>query len=221
MTTPIIEPVYAGEYVLSEGPRSRSRDQVTIGASQTLLAGTVLGYSSVGALAIAIAALGTNVGNATFGTESVAAGTPPGEYDLTMDDATHFTVLQPPAGADEPGEVVGHGVLGTAFNVGGLTFTGTAGGTACVAGDAFKITVSQSGALDEYVRFNPAATDGSQNAAAINFAPVTTASGVTAQALAHTRDIEAKGGVLDWGGADDGQITAGIAQLAKHGIIVR
>ena len=222
MTNPVIESVYPGEFILSEGPRGRSRDTILIGASQALLSGTVLGYSSIGTLAAAIAALGTNTGNPTFNAPTVAAGTEMGEYDVVMDDATHFTVFQPPASPqDVPGEVVGHGVFGTAFAAGGLGFTGTAGGTPCAPGDSFKLTVTQSGALDEYVRLNPSATDGSQNAAAISFGPVTTGASATQKALAITREAEVKSGMLDWGTLSGPQIAAATLQLQALQIIQR
>jgi Bacteriophage lambda head decoration protein D len=224
--TLITEPVYTGEFVLSEGPRGRSRDEVAIGENQTLNAGTVLGLSSVGTLAAAFAALGANTGNPTCGAITVAPGTEVGEFDFVMDDATHFHMLQPPgAPEDVPGEEVGHGVFGVEFNAGGLGFEITAGGVACVPGDSFKITVTQSGALNLWVRWNPAATDGSQNAAAISFAPIVTpdpnSGAATVNAVVIDRDAEVKSGVLDWGAAEPAQIAAATAQLAALGIIVR
>ena len=139
-----------------------------------------------------------------------------------MDDATHFHVLQPSAAPnDTPGEEIGHGVLGTAFNAGGIGFTATAGGTTCAAGDSFKITVTQSGALNQWLRLNPSATDGSQTAGAIALYPVTTGSGATAQITGITRAAEVKSGVLDWGSLSGGQIAAAEAQLTGIGIITR
>jgi hypothetical protein len=219
----LIEPIYTGEFLLSEGPRSRSRDTIVIEASETLVPGTVLGFATVGALAAAYAALGTNTGTFTCGAVTVAAGTEVGEFDVVFEDATHFVVLQPPSGPlDTPGDEVGHGVLGTAFSAGGLTFTLTAGGTAAVPGDSAKIAVSQSGALNQYAPVNATATDGTQNAAAILFNPVTTGAGVTAKAVAITRSAEVKSGMLTWPvGATAPQLAAWTAQLAALGIIAR
>src|SRR5579863_9214752 len=119
MANPILEQVYAGEFVLSEGPRTRSRDTIVIAQSQTLVAGQILGYSSVGTLAGAFSAEGTNTGNPTCGAITVAAGTDLGEFDIVMDDATHFHVLDPAGEPIGTGEEDGHGVFGTAFAQGG------------------------------------------------------------------------------------------------------
>jgi hypothetical protein len=224
MANPILEQIYTGEFVLSEGPRTRSRDTVVIAQSQTLLAGTVLGYSSVGALAGTFSATGAH-GNPTCGTITVAAGSLVGEFDIVMDDATHFHVLLPDDAAGATvgeGQALGDGVFGSAFSGGGLGFTLTAGGTACNPGDELKITVSQSAALNEYEAVNASATDGTQNAAAISFGPVTTGSGVTAKAVAIIRAAEVKAGMLQWpAGATTNQIAAWTAQLAAIGIISR
>ena len=214
------EPVYTGEYILSEGNRTISRDVVTIDQNQTLVPGTVLGQSLAGALTATFAALGANTGNPTCSAITVAAGTTPGEYDLHMTDATHFVVLAPPVG-DGAGEEVGHGVFGAAFAAGGLGFTITAGGTACVDGDSFKIPVAVAAADGDFVRFNPAATDGSQNARCICFAAVTTGAGQTAQAVVTAREAEVIGALLDWGTANGGQIAAATAQLLGLKIVVR
>lgn len=303
---PITEPMYAGEYVLSEGPRGRSRDTVTIAQNQTLLAGTVLGQVSDGA-ATAVAG-GGNTGNGVFGAITNSAGAPAGAYVATCVQATtaaadtiqahegnvgtgaigsvtigalaelgayrvELTATGATAAFDvftPQGTLLGSGHVGTPFSVGGVAFTLSNAGT-MTAGDAWDIIVTDDGAAlfsltdpngkvlanitvgaaytgelnftlsqgvtkfvvgdtftitvaagsGQYVKFNPSAVDGSQNAAAINFAPITTGSGVTVPAVAHTRDIEAKAGVLDWGSCSGPQIAAGIAQLAKHGIIVR
>lgn len=222
MSNPITEPVYAGEFVLSEDDFARSRDQVVIAQSQTLKAGTVLGQISVGTLSSAYAATGAH-GNPTCGTITVAAGTPPGEFDIVMDDATHFHVLGP-VGAGQAagsGEAFGDGVFGSAFSGGGLGFTLTAGGTACNPGDELKITVSAAAGSGQYVALNPSATDGSQNARAVSLAPVVTASGVTANAVAITRAAQLKSAALDWGSATSPQIVTGSAQLQALGMILR
>lgn len=221
MANPVTEPVYAGEFILSEGERHRSRDTILIGQNQTLKAGTVLGKSTIGTLAGTYSATGAH-GNPTCSAITVAAGTPVGEWDVVMDDATHFHVLAPAAAGEAAGsgESFGDGVLGSAFSGGGLGFTLTAGGTACNPSDELKITVSQSGATNAYVALNPSATDGSQNAAAISFGPVVTAS-ATANALGITRGAEVKSSLLDWGSATTPQIAAATVQLTAIGIIVR
>lgn len=85
------------------------------------------------------AAPGTNTGNFTAGSVTVAANTLVGVYTGTMTSATAFTVLGP------TGATVGSGTFGSAFSAGGIGVTITAGGTAAVVGDKFTITVVGSG----------------------------------------------------------------------------
>lgn len=136
---------------------------ITLGAG-TLQRGTVLGQQtkpSLNATAVA-AVIPTNTGNGTFGTITVGAAASLGTYVLTMESATTF-LLSNPAGME-----IGHGSTGVAFNVGGIGFTLTAGGTAFVAGDGFTITTSQSAAASgNYITSVATATDGSQVPAAI------------------------------------------------------
>jgi Bacteriophage lambda head decoration protein D len=211
MTT---EPTYAGEFILSEGPRSRSRDQVTIAVNQTLLAGTVLGATEVGALGAASVANPGNTGNMTVGNLSATGDAKLGVWSATLGNATHFGVNDP------DGIVIGEGNMGAQFNGAGLSFAITAGSVAGVQDDGFEITVSQGAAVEEFAKLNPAASDGTQRAAGISFAAVTTG-GSTAQAVAITRAAEVKGGVLDWGNANATQIAVAEQQLAALGIIVR
>jgi hypothetical protein len=163
--TPITERRHALGFLVGDvydGMFSREQAYLAQGYG-VLTAGLVLGRISVGAAAFA--ALGTNTGNPTCSAITVAQPAVAGEYDIQMDDATHFTVFQPIAGGDGPGDELGHGVLGAAVALGGLGFTLTAGGTPCAAGDAFKITVAAgSGQLKP---FDPTANDGSEVAAAI------------------------------------------------------
>jgi hypothetical protein len=74
------------------------------------------------------AAIGTNVGNGTFGAITVGDPAVAGVYTVRMQDATHY-VVEDPAGVE-----IGHGVTAVAFAAGGLGFTWTAGGTPMVAG---------------------------------------------------------------------------------------
>jgi hypothetical protein len=77
-------------------------------------------------------------------------------------------------------------------------------------------------ATGAYVAWNPAASDGSQNAAAIAIYPAVTGSGATATIAALTRDAEFRSEALMWAsGITAGNITTGIAQLALVGLIIR
>jgi len=159
-TTPIIERRHAFGFLVSEindGVFSREEIVLASGAG-VCTAGLVLG-AIAHALTGAATPLGTNTGNPTFG--AIAVGDPAiaGVYAMQMADATHF-VVEDPLGVE-----VGHGVFGAAFAGGGLGFTATAGGTPCVAGDSFKLTVA-AGSL-KYVPYDPTGNDGREFAVAI------------------------------------------------------
>lgn len=124
----------------------------------TLKRGTVLGQQT--SSPINAAAKAGNTGNATIGTLSVGAAPKVGLYKAIATDATHFAVTDP------EGNAVGNATAGAAFSTGGqIGFTITAGGTPCVAGDEFDITVSD--ATGGFIACVKTASDGSQNPAAI------------------------------------------------------
>lgn len=221
------EAAHTGEFLMapSDDMSTRSFDYITVDQNQALTPGLIIGEATVGALSAAGAALNTNAGNPTFGTITVAAGVPAGEYDLVCDDATHFHLLNPPLGGVGAGqEEGGHGVFGSAFSVGGIGFTLTAGGTPCVAGDSFKITVTAAAPSNNntWGALNLSATDGTQNAGGLAYEAVTTGAGVTQQSVAVTREAEVNANLIGYPvGATDNQKAAINAQLAKKGIIVR
>lgn len=96
--------------------------------------------SGLPALSASAAALGTNTGNGTFGTITVANPARAGNYTLT--------IIEPGANAgtfiveDPSGVQIGDGTVGVAFAAGGLSFTLADGATDFVAGDSFTITVA-------------------------------------------------------------------------------
>lgn len=212
---------YGGEFLKSEAPGTRSREQITIGASQTLEAGAVLGKKSLGAATVgAAAASGTNVGNGAFGTATADSGAPAGDYRILflepVTDLGTFAVYLPNGKLDTPG----HGNVGTAYN-GTINFTIADGGTDFKAGDEFKVNVSYADGDGSYVAVDPDAHDGSEVAAAILWDKVTTGVGETAQATAIVRDAEVDGALLDFGDLDAGETTTAKAQLADLGIVIR
>lgn len=76
-------------------------------------------------------------------------------------------------------------------------------------------------ASGKFVALAPAATDGSQNAAAIYFGHGDVA-GADLRATLHVRDMSANGWALTWpAGITAGQQSAAILALAGQGIIVR
>lgn len=157
MTT-LTETRHAEGFIVSEMPGGRlSRDQGTLLSGQNVTAGTVLG--TVLGTTAAATATHANAGNGTFGTIAVTPPAIEGEYMLTMESATTFSIVDP------AGDPLPNGTTGAAYAQGGLAFTLTAGGTAFVAGDAFAIDVTESGA--GYAVYDPTKHDGSEIATAI------------------------------------------------------
>ncbi len=216
----MLERNYGGEFLISDANRTRSRELIIIAASQTLVAGSVLGRVLVGALSAAAVAVAGNTGNGAMGAVTVDAGADPGVYKLVFIEPGanlgDFVVERP------DGVVDGHGKVGTAYN-GRINFTLADGATDFVAGDSFEITVTAAAAAaqGQYKALNPAATDGTQIAAGILWDAVTTGAGVTAKAAGVVRDAEVDLKRLDFGTLDAGQKAAAIAQLADLGIIGR
>lgn len=212
----------AGGFILSEANAYRSREQIIIGASQTLLAGAVLAMISIGALSGAGAAVAGNTGAATItASPAVAVGTPTGVYRLTAvtAGATASFLLESPEGV-----ALGDVVTGTPTTIAGIgPFTITDAGADPAIGDQFTITVTDAAATGEgqYVKHDPEGTNGSQFAAAILFDAVTTAVGETAKAAAIVRDAEVIQDDLVWDDHDAGEKTAALTQLHALGIIAR
>lgn len=210
---------HAGEFILTEANGKRSRENVTIAAEQTVLAGAPLALLALasGVTATAAADAG-NTGNGTIAMEDPAVNSrvKNGDYIVIMTAATAFKVEDP------NGVEIGVGATGTAFNK-EVKFTVTVGGTPMVAGDRFTITVGVENPGDyQAVPYDPAGTDGSEKAAAVAIYPATTGVGETIKIAALVRDCEVNGKVLSWPeGISDADKAAAIADLAAAGIIVR
>ena len=190
-----------------------TREAITLASgSGVCIAGLVLGALLSGGAAT-VAALGTNTGNGTFGAITVGNAAKVGFYTVEFDDATHFIVNDP------TGIEIGHGTTGAAFSAGGLGFTITAGGTAFVAADSFTITVT--GAL-KYGPFDPTATNGLQNAAAIMWSGYRDATSADKRAVANVRGpMKVQIAELLWGAnvTTDAQKAAALTQLKALNIL--
>ena len=222
MTTGIVqtETRHPGGFMVSEANGRYSRDSVTIGQNQAIVAGQVLGESLPGAGTFAAAAAvpnGSNAGNGTVSAPTTAAGAQSGTYTVRAIAPLVWEV------ADPSGRVIGEARNAVAFNT-QIGFTITAGGTAFAAGDQFTVAVTETDPADakQYKALNLAATDGSQNALVISWGNYTTGAGQTMPATVVARDAEVRGVDLVWpAGISVPQLAAGIAQLAAVGIVVR
>ena len=212
--TPITEHRHAWGYLVGDpfdGMYSRA-DAILAAGSGVCTAGLVCGAIAHTLVATA-AALGANTGAPTF--SAIAVGDPAivGAYSMVMADATHF-VVEDPTGAE-----VGHGVLGAAFNAGGLSFTATAG-SACAPGDSFRIAVA-AGSL-KYVPYDPTGQDGREFACAILGSEYRDATSADKRAGFTVRGpVKVNASELIWGAnvTTPQQQAAALAQLQALGIL--
>lgn len=217
--TVFTEARHAGEFIMTEANGKRSRENVTIAASQTLVAGAVLALlAQAGGVTTDAAAAAGNTGDGTIAMADPAVNSKAknGVYTVIMTAATAFKVEDP------NGVEIGIGAAGTAFNK-EVKFTVTAGSTPMVAGDRFTIAVGVESPGDyQAVAYDPTDTDGAEKAAAIAIYSATTGEAETVKIAALVRDCEVNGHILTWpGGITAEQKAAGIADLQAAGIIVR
>lgn len=198
-------------YIVSEasGYRSRGAGLVASGSGK-VDPGAVMGRVSTGT-ATASAKAG-NTGNATISAVTLGAGAKSGEYAVEFTAATKFDVHDP------DGFKLKSGSTGAAYSD-DLGFTITAGGTAMVAGDGFKIAVVPGAA--RFAPLDPEATDGSQVAAAILYEGCD-ATSVDVRRTFTLRDTEVQEDVLVWPeDITENQKAAALSELARQGIIAR
>lgn len=149
----------AYEFLLSEAPGSLSREAVTIASGAgALVAGTVLGRITLGA--VTATGTATTAGNGDFVAQSVTADATAqeGDYKLVALSATKALLYAP------NGAFLGQYTIGDAYDANGITFD-TEGTWA--AGDTAVITVAIADGSGEYTAYDADADDGSNVAVAI------------------------------------------------------
>ena len=218
--TKFTEGRHPGEAILSEGMRSISREKVTIAESQTILANGLISKVSV-ASGVSITQSFAGTGNGVLTLANPAANTKikDGTYKVVFVESTTnlgtFEVLDP------AGKLVGTGVVGTAFNK-EIKFTIADGSTDFVAGDTFDLPVVTDATDVQWVKFDPAGTDGSELPAGMSLYDATTGSGETVETTALVRMCELNGNCISWpSGITDAQRTDAIQALQSNSIIVR
>jgi len=222
MSSIFTEARHAGEFIITEGDGHFSRDSVLIGVSQTILPGTVLGAAPIVAGETSSVIVGTNTGNGvlTLANPATSQAAVDGDYLLTCTaaaaNAGTFSVQTP------DGREIGPMTVGVAFNK-EIKFTLADGATDFVVGDSFKIRVGVEAPGDfTFVALNPAAVDGSQNAAGIAIYGVTNDGSTTTKIAAITRHAEVIGAALTWpAGITAAQQAEATLQLRKAGILIR
>lgn len=219
MTT-FTEGRHPGEFVLSEAEFGRSRDNLTIAESQTIVPGNLLGALATAAdvTAVASVAAGNTASSGTIAMEdpAVTSTAKNGRYVGVASAATKVDWTDP------DGQQIGVSTHGTAFTKGGISLTITAGGTPNVVGDTFYVDVGVEPTDLQWVAYDQDGTDGSQVARAVAIYGVTTGAGETVAIAGLTRDAQVKGVCLELPSDVTAAETAlAYSQLAEQGIIVR
>lgn len=220
MTT-FTEGRHAAEFVLSEANHNRSRDNIVVAASQTIVPGQILVATGVAAsMTSSAAADAGNTGNGALTLDvsnPVAAGAQDGVYRaVCIAVATNsgtFEVFDP------RGAAVGKVVVGATFN-NQIKFVIADGATDFVAGDAFSITVGVEDADLQYVALTAAGPGAAK--VALPLYGATTGVGATQAVSAITRSAEVNGKTLTWPAGITAAVQAAtISALARAGIVVR
>ena len=197
--TILTEGQHTGEFLVSEAPGARSRETLTIGRSQTLVAGQVVALipTDTGAVTVGTPAFtGTGNGTCTLADPAYGAGVQEGTYLVRLTEGVaaggNFAVFRP------DGTLDGVAVVGTAYE-GQVQFTLADGSTDFSAAAQFTIAVAIANATNAstYVAFNQDGTDGSQTAAAVLWEACTTGASADGAAVAIVRDAEVNAAELD------------------------
>ena len=192
--TALKEGKHAGEFILSEAPGSRSRENVTVLSGESLKAGHVLGRRLVSPTVAAAVALGTNTGDGTVSGEAVGTdlGVQRGTYTLVcIDPAANAGVF---AVFDPNGVYIGDATVAVAFDK-ELQFTIADGTTDVIAGDAFSIQVN--GGAYKYKEYDPSDADGGQRPSGVLYDNVD-ASSADKDGVVVRRDAELRKDDLSW-----------------------
>ena len=220
--TVMTERRYAGEHILSEANSFRSREEGVVDASQTLVAGQVVGKITEGAkTASGAAGVPAPAGATITASPTAAVNTKTGVHRFECIVGGSGTASKW-RHTDPDGEFVGIATGNTAYAGGGLSgLTITDSGTDPVAGEAFEVTVTGAAGSGRIVMHDPEATNGAEDAYGILFDAVTTGVGETAKCVLHVRDCEVDSALIAWDDQNNTEKAAAIAQLAEKGVIFR
>jgi len=214
---------HPGEAILSEEEFGYSRDNLTIAASQSFEACTLLGRLQIAAdVTTNVTPKAGNTGNGvlTMASPAVTSDVKEGRYTLTITaaatNAGSFTVQDP------DGIIVGEGTVAVAF-VNQVKFTLADGATDFAVGDQIFIDVDAAAVTGtQYVAWDPTATDGSQTPVAMAIYPAVTGAGETVQIAGITRQSQLNINCIAWpDGVTDAQKSAAADALRGVGIILR
>lgn len=153
------EPATLGDALKWEQSHEYSRKTVLVLSGQNLAALTVVG--KVGRVTPATGTAGANTGNGTCGSVAAGAKTKVGTYTLTCitaaANAGTFSVKDP------DGNLLPNATVAVAYANPQLNFTLADGSTDFIVGDNFTVAVAEGS--EKVVAFDPAAINGSEDAA--------------------------------------------------------
>lgn len=183
--------------------------------------GTVLGKIGRGATSVGAPIFtGTGNGTLTLANPAAAGNVLGGKYTVEFFVAAaglgDFTVYRP------DGAIDGYGEVGHAYD-GQVKFTIAAGGVDFAVEDNFVVPVTVAKGSDKYVQLNPAATDGSQQAAGVIFRGLLASALADAKAsIANRGPMVLVGDNLVWpSGIAPADQAAAVDQLAGLGLRIR
>lgn len=202
MTT-LTETAHTGEFIVSEAPGMRSREQILLTGdnSTTEPAGSVLGAVETGTPTLTVgtpvSGTGATVGDGTISAATADAGAMAGDWllECTVTGATgKFKVIKP------DGTIDGILTIGTAYNgTRSINITVADGANDWLVGDIIPVNVAylDGESIPKYEAYDQDGTDGSQYAAGILYkGEIGTTAG--ADAVAVVRDAEVNGNLLTW-----------------------
>ena len=174
--------------------------------------------STVGTPTATATAFSTNTGGSTCSAVNCTGYAPKvGVYKVFFDakttDLGTFEVMDP------DGQLVGDGVVATAFSGGGISFTIADGSNDFIVGDSFAVTVAAGSG--KYTVFDQASVIGAQVPAGVLIGSKD-ATSADQQGVIIARQAEVNGSELLWkSGMTAASIVTAKAQLANLGIIAR
>jgi hypothetical protein len=218
-----IEGGHSAAAILSEDASGLSRDNVTIAASQSILPCELLARQSVsdgGTLNVVTPDETTGDGILTLESPATNSKAKDGRYTVLFTEAVANGGKFQVEGPD--GKTIGEGVVGTIFNK-EIKFTIADGATDFAEGDVIHIDVDfDEVSGEEYVAWDPNATDGTEKPVAMSIYMVTTGVGETQPVAAITRLSQLNKHCIAWpDGVTEAQKSAAADALAQSHIVLR
>lgn len=207
---------FIGEFAMGLDYHS---DEETVAETENLASGHVVGKITIGAKTAVGAAdipapAAATITAAPAATAAAKAGVH--RFVCVVGGATTTSKWRH---IDPDGEIVGYATGDTEYVGGGLTLTITDAGTDPVAGETFKVTVSEAAASEEIVEYDPTNTDGSGSVYGVLREAVDASDGALPGVVITRGPGKINVNDLTWfSGANANQKAAAVAELLALGI---